>query len=95
MVGSISLASEVLLLLLVPTYQAPAQIKCAKNSVRHLRPGTSGEAYPGRLLRTCLPFGFNGSLMTKPNETGNQAFSVVESMKPSAKPATDLVTKRL
>jgi hypothetical protein len=35
MVGSIVLASEVSLLLLVPTSTAPIQIKCAKNIVRY------------------------------------------------------------
>jgi len=35
MVGSISLASEVLLLLLVPTFPATTQIKCAKEIVRY------------------------------------------------------------
>jgi hypothetical protein len=35
MVGSISLASEVSLLLLVPTFPATIQIKCAKEIVRY------------------------------------------------------------
>jgi hypothetical protein len=35
MVGSISLASEVSLLLLVPTFPAKTQIKCAKEIVRY------------------------------------------------------------
>jgi hypothetical protein len=38
MVGSISLASEVSLLLLVPTFPAKTQIKCAKEIVRYLMP---------------------------------------------------------
>jgi hypothetical protein len=37
MVGSISLASEVSLLLLVPTFPAKTQIKCAKEIVRYLK----------------------------------------------------------
>jgi hypothetical protein len=37
MVGSISLASEVSLLLLVPTFPAKTQIKCAKEIVRYQR----------------------------------------------------------
>jgi hypothetical protein len=37
MVGSISLASEVLLLLLVPTFPATTQIKCAKEILRYLK----------------------------------------------------------
>jgi hypothetical protein len=41
MVGSISLASEVSLLLLVPTFPAKTQIKCAKEIVRY--PPTKAE----------------------------------------------------
>jgi len=43
MVGSISLASEVSLLLLVPTFPAKTQIKCAKEIVRYRKRGGSDE----------------------------------------------------
>jgi hypothetical protein len=42
MVGSISLASEVSLLLLVPTFPAKTQIKCAKEIVRYHLAGRPG-----------------------------------------------------